>query len=339
MATSSSTASSGEAPAENVIGIDVWDLPAFRNDNRLIEHEPCDISPDSTDPLFEHSQHITALIWYKCNFNDATLQECREFLHIVCGISVSRSTVYRALLMMGFHRKIMKYSSKLLDVSDQVAFWVNEPDHSTHPGVCRLRYHDLVDLDESAYSVPTATLAEDPCHLNDTSGAIASTARPLPDYFALVAIDARKGVLNTMLLPHGATHEGFYHFVVYLLIPSLAGTGRRVVTMDKASAEHADGIEALTSAGHLVVYRPAASATFGPLEWVFTYVDKFLQHYSTQVNASNLKAWIRAALNTVSKEDVMGFMSEAHFCVPGHPFTPYSGEEELLAGPLAGAIV
>jgi transposase len=182
-------------------------------------------------------------------------------------------------------------------------------------------------LDESGYYVSSARRVESHSLGNDFCSAMGLKARALPHYSVLVAIDARRGVINKMLYPHGTTAELFLHFVIYLLIPSLAGTGRRVITMNRLNAHYGDVVDALRSAGHFVVFRPASSPTFGPVEWVFSYVDKFLQQHSTQVNAQNLKKWIVTCFNTVTKDDVTNYMSKAHFFVPGHRYAPYAGEK------------
>ena len=209
----------------------------------------------------------------------------------------------------------------------RVDFWINGPEHPLRPGVFGVRFDDIVDLDESGYYASSARRVEGHSLGNAPCSAMGLKARTLPHYTVLIAIDARKGVINKMLYPHGTTEEVFYHFVVYLLIPSLAGTGRRVITMDRLNTHYGEVVEALQSAGHFVVFRPCSSPSFGPVEWIFSYVDKFLQQHSPQVHRANLKQCILLALDSVTKEDVMSYMSNAHFYVPDHSYSPYAGEQ------------
>ena len=304
----------------------IYDHPVFRIDHRLVEHEPVEAEEGISQHGLSRHQY-TVLFWYKCCFKDTTLLECAEFLRIVCNVTVSRSTVCRALLRLGFKKKHMKYIAKYLDENDRVAFWVNPPDHSLRPGVLGVYYRDIVDLDESGFYVSNSRRVCGHSLGSTSSSSIGNKARMLPHYSLLVAIDARKGVINNIFYPHGTTSEVFYHFVVYLLIPSLEGTGRRVITMDRLSAHFGVVVKALTDAGHYVVFRPASSPTFAPVEWVFSYVDKFLQEHSPQVTPNSLKFWLRTALDTISRFDVKQYMAAAHFYVPTYPYTPYRGEQ------------
>lgn len=221
----------------------------------------------------------------------------------------------------------MKYVSKYLDEADRVAFWTNPSDHPIRPGVFLVNYRDMVDLDESGFYVSNARRAIGHALGNVVANAIGDKARTLPHYSLLIAIDARIGVLSRMSYPHGTTSELFLHFVVYLLIPALEGTGRRVITMDRLSAHYGEVVDELRKAGHYVIFRPASSPTFAPVEWVFSYVDKFLQQHSSQVYANNLKDWISTALDTVSRYDIMDYMAAAHFWVSDRVYTPYFGEQ------------
>jgi hypothetical protein len=97
--------------------------------------------------------------------------------------------------------------------------------------------------------------------------------------------------------------------------------------MDRLNSHYGEVVDALRKEGHWVVFRSASSPTFGPVEWIFNYVDKFLQQHSAQVHPRNLKSWITMALDTISCYDVMSYMAAAHFFVPGPPYNPYFGEQ------------
>jgi hypothetical protein len=219
-----------ELTAENF-----FDMSVFRTDRRSIECQALhDDIAASQHSLSGHQ--YTVLFWYKCCFKDATLAECAEFLRIVTNLTVSRSTIYKALARLGFQYKHVKYISKYLDEPDRVAFWVNPVDHPLRPGVFLVDYLDFVDLDESGY-VSSARRGGGHALGNVEASLIGDKPRTIPHYSLLVAIDARVGVINKLFYPHGTTSEVFYHFVVYMLIPSLKGTGRRVITMDRLNSQ------------------------------------------------------------------------------------------------------
>jgi hypothetical protein len=97
--------------------------------------------------------------------------------------------------------------------------------------------------------------------------------------------------------------------------------------MDNLSSHYGDAVKLLENAGHIVIFRPNRSPDFGPIEWVFNYIDRFLQYHCDTINAHNLDSAIEAALNLLNSENIVSYISNAHFAVPNHTFTPYMGEE------------
>jgi transposase len=118
----------------------------------------------------------------------------------------------------------------------------------------------------------------------------------------------------------------FFAFIVGMLIPSLVGTGARVIMMDNLGSHLGHAVTALKEAGHYVVFRPVHSPIFGPVEWVFHYVEMFLKQHNAFVSPENFANYLRLAFLTVTPLDIKGCMSAAHFYVPGHTYHPWSGE-------------
>ena len=285
-------------------------------------------------PFFSNNQSLRIALgprerflmcWYKFVFQDATREECVEILQIVYNAKVSVSTVSRELHELGFTRKKITHYSPFLDEDDRIKFWVNPPTNAIRPGVRGVIFTDYVDIDESGYYASDAnplmgdSMEGTPCR--QPGGG----ARTMPHYSLLIAVDARVGIVKKLMYPKGTTNETFYSFVQFLLIPALAGTGRRVITMDRLNS-HFGVKELLEEAGHIVIFRPLHSPTFGPVEWVFHYIELYLVHERHEVNEGTLKRYIENACDTITKLDIIGYMSEAHFWVPGHSYKPYRGE-------------
>ena len=191
--------------------------------------------------------------------------------------------------------------------------------------MCAINFLDIVDIDESGYYKSASqwihghALERAPCV------AFGDAARTHPHYSTLIAVDARVGVISDMEFNGGTTSEFFYAFVAFMLIPQLVDTGRRIVMLDRLASHYGDVLELLRNAGHIVVFRPSHSPIFGPVEWVFHYVEMFLQSHALFVTNENLKQYVKLALATVTPNDIMGYMSQAHYCVPGYEYRPYMG--------------
>ena len=116
---------------------------------------------------------------------------------------------------------------------------------------------------------------------------------------AVIAMDSVKGVISRMLYEKGTTGDKFTVFVQHVLLPAIQGTGTRVITMDNLDG-HSPAVQFIKAAGHYVVFRPIHSPDFGEVEWVFNFLDLFLQAHQPLVCNTNLCEALEAALDCPS---------------------------------------
>lgn len=307
----------------------------FRTDQRLRHHGEAIHSSYGTDHDAAGSNHdfaltdhqATCLFWFKCSSQDATIDECLEFLRTVNGVSISRATLCREIQRLGMSYKKMRYVSDQRDEDDRVAFWCNGPEHPIRPGLLGINYWDALDLDESGYYVSSAnrpyghSLIGVPCRMTGRP------ARQKPHWSVIAAVDTRVGLIKSMLYHKGTTDIKFKLFVELVLVPALVGTGRRVIMMDRLNVHFGEVASFLRQHGHYVVFRPKHSCDFGPVESVFNFVDKFLQAHSRTVTSANFKEGIIAALSCVTAYEVTQYFHDCHFYVPGLTYKPYLGQQ------------
>jgi transposase len=220
----------------------------------------------------------------------------------------------------------MRYRNMHIDIDDRILFLGNTPEDPVRPGIYGVNHLDAVDIDESGYYASAAQRFMGHSLLGQGTDAYGFAARSHPHLTTLIAVDARVGVIDTMMYEHGTTSAIFYMWVYSILIPKLSGTGRRVIMMDNLSSHFGDVVQLLKDAGHFVVFRPTHSPIFGPVEFVFHYVEMFLQQNCAYVTNLNLKAALEAAFDNVSPLDIAGYMNAAHMYVPGHEYHPWMGE-------------
>ena len=211
---------------------------------------------------------------------------------------------------------------------DRVDFWCNGPDHPIRPGVLGVIWWDLVDLDESGFYRSSSNRT----HGHSLVG-VRCRKRGGPKvrggvkWTTLVAVDARVGVIKALFYHKGTTVEKFRVFVELMLLPALAGTGRRIITYDRLTSHFGDVVSVIRTAGHIPIFRPVSSPDFGPVEWVFNFVDQFLQSHTYTLNDHNFKDALVAAFNCVTSHNIASYMHQAHFAVPGFEYKPYMKEQ------------
>jgi len=266
---------------------------------------------------------------FKMHYPTAFLKECKSFIEAVTnrGLTLSLATISRDLERMGFSRKRMQYFSIKRDEEDRVNYWCNGPDHPERPGVFGVDYRVIVYLDESGFFSASASRVYGHSFAGTPARSEGRPPRDSSEITLLAAVDARVGVIQSMMYPHGTTNEKFYVFIVLLLLPSIRGTGPRIITMDNLSAhEHPLVVNAIRAEGHRVIFRQIHSPDFGPVEWVFQMVDLFLKHHDVFVTKDNFRQYIQTALTGLTPHYIAGFFADAHFPVPGFDFRPYLGD-------------
>jgi len=247
---------------------------------------------------------------------------------VVSNTPMALSSIVNYNKRFGFTSKSMQYYSTQRDEDDRVAFWINGLEHPIRPGVFQVPYTSFVDIDEMGVYETAA---------NRTRGrsfiGIPARQGGRPRHFGarwsiIVAVDAHKGVVASLIFRGGTTIDIFEFFMRYFVFPKIANTGSRVITYDNLSAHLAPTVRsAIHYEGHSLVLRPIHSPDFGGVEWVFSYLRQFLQHHDRFINQENLESAIQSALDIVTPTLVAKFMAAAHFFVPPYPFKPYNGEQ------------
>lgn len=103
-------------------------------------------------------------------------------------------------------------------------------------------------------------------------------------------------------------------FLLGILIPGMlqfdGSNPRSVLLMDNCTIHHvAPALELLEDAGILTMFIPPYSPDFNPAEELFSYVKFYLNQHDDILQAcSDPKPIIRAAFNSVEKEDCIGWI-------------------------------
>ena len=102
----------------------------------------------------------------------------------------------------------------------------------------------------------------------------------------------------------------FLGFVKHFLAPTLAPGD--IVIMDNLSIHKVSGVaETIAAAGARVLYLPAYSPDFNPIEECWSKVKAFIRSLAPDTPRTFIRA-LRAALNAVSTYDIAGWFDHAH---------------------------
>jgi len=266
------------------------------------------------------------LMWQKCISRTVSLADAQKALKLATGTTASKSTVSREWKRLGLTKKRVERISYTRDESDRIAFWSKGPLDVMRPGVCGVSHSLIVDVDETGFYTTNA---------NKTTGhwfqgvPAKQKGRPKREGKRLTvcaAVDSREGVVLRLCYEGGTSKEKFHVFMNALLLK--LGNTRRIIMMDNLNSHLSKHVKDLVhQAGHILIFRPTSSPDFGPVEWSFAYIDKFLQAHDSSVTKFNLEQAVKAAFDSVTAESVAGYFAQAHFFVQGHVFTPYMGQQ------------
>jgi hypothetical protein len=278
-------------------------------------------------PLKMSKHEASSLLWYKVMNPVAKLTECNSFLKTVENTQVSDSTISREIARLGMKPKSVVTFSMNRDEEDRCAFWLNDPFHPARPGVRGVHHSQIIDIDEAGKYPNGQIRTKGHGFVGMPIKVPAPKSRDGVQETILLAVDTMKGVVTDMIYRGGTSNAKFHAFVALQLIPMLATGPSRIVTMDNLDAHSFPAtVKLLREAGHIVIYRPKNSPDFGPVEWVFHYINAFLADHQKLVTAANFDYALRRCLSTVTGEDIAGYQARAHFCVPGFEFIPYAGQ-------------
>jgi transposase len=257
-----------------------------------------------------------------------SLNEVQATLKTAYGKDVSLATISNEYVRLGLSNKAVQRYSMTRDEEDRIAYFCNSPDYVERPGVCGVPSERFVDIDETGRYTSAATRKRGHWLKGFPARQDGRSKRGDKKITVIAAVDINVGVVKALqFVGGGTTGDKFLAFITLVLLPAIQGTGSRVILMDNLTSHNKPAIDAIQAAGHKVVLRPVHSPEFGPVEWVFGYVDKFLAAHDSSIYNANFSNALAAAFDSVTPQHVKGYFSCAHFAVAGLPFVPYMGQQ------------
>jgi transposase len=122
-----------------------------------------------------------------------------------------------------------------------------------------------------------------------------------------------KGMQAAMTLENAVNEAAFEAFIRDVLLPTL--DPGQIVIMDNLSSHKTDAVEELIrQAGCQLLFLPAYSPDFSPIEEAFSKLKAFIRRCRCQVLLDLLQA-IEQGLNKITAKDAKGWFAHAGFSV------------------------
>lgn len=137
-----------------------------------------------------------------------------------------------------------------------------------------------------------------------------------------VAAVCTDGVIALELSDGTFNGEKFMDFILGTLIPQMqqfdGSSARSVLVMDNRSIRHiSPAKEALSAAGIITLFLPPYSPDMNPMEELFSYIKYYLkEHDELLQSVSDPRPVIRAAFQSVSTYDCIGWISHSGYNIP-----------------------
>lgn len=223
---------------------------------------------------------------------DATLAEHCVLWEEESGIKVSIMTMSRAIDASGWTRKKTIVASERKE--DEREKW--------REYVKDLNARNFVFLDESGSSIALTRLY---ARAPKGKRAIGSLPRNRRKNITLLASLSPSGIGETMLIEGAANTEIFEIYVEQFLVPSLKEG--QIVIMDNLSIHKGQKVRELIEArGCQLVFLPAYSPDFSPIEEAFSKIKAVLRKIGARTHEA-LQQAIAEALLTVTTTDALGW--------------------------------
>ena len=226
----------------------------------------------------------------------AELWERREHM------SVSESTLSRAIRRLGLTLKKKTIGAAERDEAEREAF---------RAVIRSLPVEDVVVVDEFGSRIGMI-----PLYARSTRGCRAydRTPRNYGQNLTVLASMSVHGMQAAMTVEGAVDEATFEIFIAKVLVPSLRPG--QIVIMDNLSSHKTDRVtELLTQAGCQVLFLPAYSPDFSPIEEAFSKLKALVRRCRCQTIPALIQA-IRRSLDKISAQDARGWFGHAGFCVP-----------------------
>jgi transposase len=131
---------------------------------------------------------------------------------------------------------------------------------------------------------------------------------------SLVAVLGKEGIVGSRQVDGPINGAGFLCFLNEVLVPKLAAGD--VVIMDNASIHKVEGVrEAIQACGARLIYLPAYSPDFNPIEEAFSKLKALVRRWLGfgERTREALRAAVRRALRAITPQDALGWFTHAGY--------------------------
>ena len=126
------------------------------------------------------------------------------------------------------------------------------------------------------------------------------------------------GLVGTMTVAGATNKEVFWTYLERVLCPALRPG--QIVVMDNLAAHKNETVrEKIEACGCSLLFLPAYSPDFNPIEHAFAKLKQFLRKAKARTQEA-LEAAITAALATITAQDARGWFKHCEFPLPAQPF-------------------
>jgi transposase len=174
----------------------------------------------------------------------------------------------------------------------------------------RLKAEDVVVVDETGSRIGMTPLYGRAPH---GSRVYDKAIRNYGKNMTLLASMTPKGMQAAMTLEGAVDETAFEAYIQYVLLPTLRPG--QIVIMDNLSSHKTDAVQQLIrQASCQLLFLPAYSPDFSPIEEAFSKLKAFLRRCRCQTTSNLIKA-IECGLEKITANDAKGWFAHAGFCV------------------------
>ena len=262
-----------------------------------------------------------------------TRDEMQAFLVLNRAKLVSVWTISREWQRLGLTRKRMKFYSMHRDEASRVAFWTNANTPAlprNRRGVAGTSAMDIINIDECIMYIDRKNRLTGHSPAGERAAEPGVVRSDGDRYQCVAAVSCREGVIAAWVYMGGMDHHLFNLFVneVCRRAAAAAPGVRRTVLVDNAAWHVPAELRPICQHwGCDLLQQPVHSPDFAPVEHCHSNVEQTLRRDARDITRYNFRDRVEAAYNAIGPAKARAFFSNAYYCVPGLPFTPYMGQQ------------
>ena len=233
---------------------------------------------------------------------DVTREEHCRLFEAAHGITVSPASISRARAVLGWTRK-----KKTIRASEQD----EEARAAWREQARRLSTQDLVIVDETGTQINMTPLY---AYAPRGKRAVGKVPRNYGANLTLIASLSLSGMGEAMLLDGSADGVAFETYIEQILAPSLR-PGQMVI-LDNLSIHLGSRVrQAIEARGCQLLFLPAYSPDFSPIEGAFSKLKAILRRVSARTREA-LQDAIIEALSIITDQDALGWFRHCGYSIP-----------------------